>query len=73
MEKEYAFFCDKHGKIDNRNVVWVTLDQGLETSTCPHCKREIKKVKVRKGQLPVAASAVWKCKKDKFDKYQGIL
>ena len=71
MEKEYIFFCDKHGKIDNKNVVWVTLDQGLETSTCPHCRVEIKKVQVRKGRLPIAATKVWTCKKDSFDKYQG--
>ncbi len=73
MEKEYVFFCGKHGKIENKNVVWVTLDQGLETSACPYCKSEIKKVQVIKGQAPVAPHKAWTYKKDSFDKYQGMV
>jgi len=73
MEKEYIFFCDKHGSINRKNVVWVTLEQGVDTSTCPHCNAEIKKVLVRKGQLPSPRGKAWKCKKDSFDKYHGVL
>jgi hypothetical protein len=73
MEKEYIFYCDQHGKINNKNVAWVTLDQGVDTSTCPFCKAEITKVQVRKGQLPAPKGKVWKCKKDLFDKYHGAL
>ena len=71
MAKEYIFYCNTHGKINDKNVMWVTLSQGVDASVCPYCKVEITKVQVNKGQTPRLKPGVWRGKKDLFDKYGG--
>jgi predicted RNA-binding Zn-ribbon protein involved in translation (DUF1610 family) len=68
-EKEYIFYCNTCGKIESKNVHWITLQQNVDISTCPNCNVQIHKKRVNKGKTPSCGTGALK---DTFDKYRGI-
>lgn len=73
MDKELIYYCKTCGKVERRDVKWVTLQQNVDMSFCPICNVQISKKVVPKGFIPKPERTSWVCKRDKFDKYRGMV
>ena len=73
MAKEYIYYCKTCGKIENREVLWVTLQQSVDMSFCPYCKVQINRKQFYKDCIPRPETVTLKkpVKLDLFDKYGG--